>query len=88
MLKGVSTENAATQALDLLLMASFAVPALAVSTVESLRTRILIEASTESEWMARCLESLGHNLIVAHPNYAPQRATRSRPSRSSMRGPM
>jgi transposase len=40
--------------------------------------RILIEASTESEWVARCLEELGHEVIVADPNYAPMYATRSR----------
>ena len=33
------------------------------------RLRILIEASTESEWVARHLESLGHDVIVADPNY-------------------
>jgi transposase len=42
------------------------------------RARILIEASTESEWVARCLEELGHEVIVADPNYAPMYATRSR----------
>ena len=42
------------------------------------RARILIEASTESEWVARCLEALGHEVIVADPNYAPMYATRSR----------
>jgi transposase len=41
-------------------------------------TRILIEASTESEWVARCLEGLGHTVIVADPNYAPMYAQRSR----------
>lgn len=40
--------------------------------------RILIEASTESEWVARCLEELGHEVIVADPNYAPMYAARSR----------
>lgn len=40
--------------------------------------RILIEASTESEWVAQCLEALGHEVIVADPNYAPMYATRSR----------
>lgn len=40
--------------------------------------RILVEASTESEWVARHLESLGHTLIVADPNYAPMYATRRR----------
>jgi transposase len=41
-------------------------------------SRILLEASTESEWVARCLESLGHEVIVADPNFAPMYATRSR----------
>jgi len=30
--------------------------------------RILLEASTEREWVARHLESLGHAVIVADPN--------------------
>jgi transposase len=42
------------------------------------RARILLEASTESEWVARCLEELGHEVIVADPNFAPMYATRSR----------
>jgi xanthine/CO dehydrogenase XdhC/CoxF family maturation factor len=32
------------------------------------RARVLLEASTESEWVARHLESLGHEVIVADPN--------------------
>lgn len=40
--------------------------------------RILVEASTESEWVARHLESLGHEVVVADPNFAPMYATRSR----------
>src|ERR1700759_2131459 len=40
--------------------------------------RILVEASTESEWAARHLESLGHEVIVADPNFAPMYATRDR----------
>ena len=40
--------------------------------------RILLEASTESEWVAQHLESLGHQVIVADPNFAPMYATRSR----------
>jgi len=40
--------------------------------------RIVLEASTESEWVARHLESLGHEVIVADPTYAPMYATRSR----------
>jgi transposase len=42
------------------------------------RARILLEASTESEWVARCLEGLGHEVIVADPNFAPMYAARSR----------
>jgi transposase len=42
------------------------------------RARVLLEASTESEWVARHLESLGHEVIVADPNYAPMYATRRR----------
>jgi len=42
------------------------------------RARIVLEASTESEWVARCLEGLGHEVIVADPNFAPMYATRTR----------
>ena len=38
-------------------------------------TRILIESATESEWVARVLEELGHEVIVADPNFAPMYAT-------------
>ena len=31
--------------------------------------QILLEASTESEWVATHLESLGHTVIVADPNF-------------------
>lgn len=40
--------------------------------------RILLEASTESEWVAQLLESLSHEVIVADPNFAPMYATRRR----------
>ena len=44
------------------------------------RARIVIEASTDSEWVARCLEALGHELIVADPGLADRRTrTISRP---------
>jgi hypothetical protein len=33
--------------------------------------RILLEASTESEWVARQLEGFGHEVIGADPNFAP-----------------
>jgi transposase len=42
------------------------------------RAKILLEAMTESEWVARCLEELGHEVVVADPNYAAMYATRSR----------
>lgn len=42
------------------------------------KARIVIEASTESEWVAQCLEGFGHEVIVADPNFAPMYATRSR----------
>jgi len=42
------------------------------------RSRLLLEASTESEWVARHLERLGHEVIIADPGYAPMYATRSR----------
>jgi hypothetical protein len=32
--------------------------------------RILLEAATGSEWVAQHLEGLGHEGIVADPNYA------------------
>ena len=47
-----------------------------------LRARVLLEASTESEWVARHLESLRHEVIVADPNYAPMYANRSRRTKS------
>jgi transposase len=40
--------------------------------------RILLEASTESEWVAQHLERLGHDVVIADPNYAPMYATRAR----------
>jgi transposase len=42
------------------------------------RMRILVEASTESEWVAQHLEELGHEVIVADPNYGPMYGHRSR----------
>jgi len=49
------------------------------------RARILLEASTESEWVARHLESLGHAVIVADPNDAPMSANRSRRTKTDQR---
>lgn len=47
--------------------------------------RILIESSTESEWVARCLEELGREVIVAGPNFAPMYATRSKKVKTDKR---
>jgi transposase len=49
------------------------------------RARIVIEASTDSEWVARCLESLGHEVVVADPNFAPMYATRTRKVKTDRR---
>jgi len=40
--------------------------------------KIVLESSTESEWVARCLEEKGYEVVVADPNFAPMYATRSR----------
>ena len=42
------------------------------------RGRIVLETSTDSEWVARRLEALGDEVIVADPNFAPMYATRTR----------
>jgi transposase len=47
--------------------------------------RCLREASTESEWVAQHLEQLGHEVIVADPNYAPMYATRHRAVKTDRR---
>ncbi|MBI2469131.1 MAG: IS110 family transposase [Candidatus Rokubacteria bacterium] len=49
------------------------------------RARILLEASTESEWVARCLEALGHEVVVGDPNFAPMYATRTRKVKTDRR---
>jgi transposase len=40
--------------------------------------RVLVESSTESEWVAQHLEEMGHEVVVADPNYAPMYGQRSR----------
>ena len=47
--------------------------------------QILLEASTESEWVAQCLEALGHTVIVADPNYAPMYPERRRRVKTNRR---
>ena len=42
------------------------------------RMRILVEASTESEWVAQHLERLGHEVVVADPNFSAMYGHRSR----------
>ena len=42
------------------------------------KARILIEANTEAEWVARCLEALGHEVVIGHPGYAAMYSTRGR----------
>ena len=42
------------------------------------RMRIVLESSTESEWVATCLEDLGHEIIEADPSVAPMYGTRTR----------
>jgi transposase len=48
------------------------------------RCRILL-ASTESEWVARHLESLGHEVIVADPGFAPMYARRTKKVKTDKR---
>jgi transposase len=47
--------------------------------------RVLLEASTESEWVARLIEGMGHEVIVADPNFAAMYATRSRKVKTDRR---
>lgn len=49
------------------------------------RMRILLESSTESEWVAQHLESHAHEVIVADPNYAPMYGSRSRKVKTDKR---
>ena len=49
------------------------------------RALIVIESATESEWVARCLEGLGHQVLVADPNFAPMYAQRSRKVKTDRR---
>lgn len=49
------------------------------------RMGILLESSTESEWVAQHLERLGHEVIVADPNYAPMYGARSRKVKTDKR---
>jgi transposase len=59
--------------------------ALAKVFADRARAKIVMEASTDSEWVARWLEELGHEVIVADPNFAPMYATRSRKVKTDRR---
>lgn len=49
------------------------------------RMRILIESSTESEWVAQHLEAIGHEAIVVDPTYAAMYGSRSRKVKTDKR---
>jgi transposase len=49
------------------------------------RMQILVEASTESEWVAQFLEQLGHEVIVADPNYGLMYGHRTRRLKTDQR---
>src|SRR5579871_6376075 len=49
------------------------------------RMRILIESSTESEWVAQHLEGLGHEAVVVDPTYAAMYGSRSRKVKTDKR---
>lgn len=47
--------------------------------------KVVLESSTESEWVARCLKGAGREVNVADPNFAPTYATRSRKVKTDRR---
>ncbi len=49
------------------------------------RARVLLEAATESEWVAQHLETLGHEVIVADPNYTLMYGMRQRRIKTDLR---
>ncbi len=50
-----------------------------------LPARIVLESSTPSEWVARHLESMGFEVIVADPSFAPMYATRDKKLKTDKR---
>jgi transposase len=48
-------------------------------------SQVLLEASTESEWVAQWLEEPGYEVIVADPNFAPMYARPSAPGLEGVR---
>jgi transposase len=49
------------------------------------QARLLIAASTESEWVAQCLEALGHEVIMTDPHDALMSTRRSRRVKTNRR---
>lgn len=49
------------------------------------KARVLIEACGESEWIARFLEELGHEVVVADPSYEPMYSHRNRKVKTDKR---
>jgi transposase len=49
------------------------------------RMRIVLESSTESEWVAQHLETLGHEAVVVDPTYAAMYGSRSRKVKTDKR---
>ena len=49
------------------------------------QARVLLEASTESEWVAQHVEALGHEVIVADPNYTLMYGLRDRRIKTDLR---
>lgn len=47
--------------------------------------KVLLESSTPSKWVARHVESMGMEVIVADPNFAPMYATRSKKLKTDKR---
>jgi transposase len=47
--------------------------------------KILMEASTSSEWVARLLEGMGNEVIVADPNFGPMYAQRDKKQKTDER---
>jgi transposase len=46
---------------------------------------VLLEAATESKWVALHLELLGHEMIVVDPNFAPMYGSRNRKVKTDKR---
>lgn len=52
---------------------------------ERAKSKVVLEASTESEWVAQCLEAQGHEVIVGDPRYELMYASRSRAVKTDRR---